>query len=559
MEATAPVDASAVAWACRLAQETGRAQALDAFAREAGAEGGLLLARDDDTGVMLPVRGVRQTLPRGEGWRGLLQALRDAGTRRCEVEDLAGGGTQPVLAHSNGAVALVLVGGQPDPGALAPLEPLWELVAAAVAGEQRARALAGELRTARSEMRQFAAQAQTLDETRLKLDGTVRQLGEQARRAEEAGRAKDEFLAMLGHELRNPLSPIVMTLEVLRMRGDWRPELDVVKRQVHHMQRLVEDLLDVSRIARGQLTLDSALLDLGDVLVLAREAGPQWSRKQQRLRWKVPGSGLPVLGDRARLVQVFTNLLDNAAKYSGEGAEIRVEAEALQDAVRVSIHDQGIGLEPEQLERVFNMFEQGHRTPSGGTGLGLGLAIVRNLLRQHGGRVWAESEGPGKGSVFRVELPLAPRIDDDEKSQAESRPKLADAPARVLVVDDNADALTTTALLLRMSGCAVLSVLSGEEALAQAPAFAPDVAVLDIGMPGMDGLTLARRLREDLGPEAPPLVALTGFGQPSDRERAEAAGFDAFLVKPVNPAHLHETIRSLTESEGGDGDAAGSG
>jgi CheY-like chemotaxis protein len=406
-------------------------------------------------------------------------------------------------------------------------------------------------------MRQFAAQARTLDETRLKLDGTVRQLAEEARRAEQAGRAKDEFLAMLGHELRNPLSPIVMTLEVLRLRNDWRPELDVIKRQVEHMQRLVEDLLDVSRIARGKLTLERVAVDLGDVLMLAREAGPQWARKRQRLRWKVPGSGLPVVGDRARLTQVFTNLLDNAAKYSGEGTEIQVQAEAREDAVRVSIVDEGIGLTPGQLEHVFEMFEQGSRSADCAGGLGLGLAIVRNLVHHHGGQVWAESEGLGRGSAFHVELPLAEvaaRQHDEPSLQLSAG---TGARARVLLVDDNADALSTMALMLRMCGCDVLSVLGGAEALEQAPAFSPEVAVLDIGMPEMDGLTLARHLRDALGERTPRLIALTGFGQAVDRRRAEDAGFDAFLVKPVNPAHLHEMICSMARTSGGDGNPRG--
>jgi signal transduction histidine kinase/ActR/RegA family two-component response regulator len=546
MPGGAPVEVSPTAWATRLAQEDGRAATLAEFAASTGAQAALLLAVDEDSGVMLPVVGQRQTLPRGEHWRGLLQALLQPGPYTGEVEALDGGGLQPALAQSSGAVALVLVGGHPDPAALAPMAPLWGLLASAVACEQRSRVLAGELRTARSEMRQFAAQAKTLDETRLKLDGTIRQLAEQAHRAEEAGRAKDEFLAMLGHELRNPLSPIVMTLEVLRLRGEWRPELDVVKRQVDHMQRLVEDLLDVSRIARGKLTLECAPLDLGDVLVLAREAGPQWSRKNQRLLWRVPGSGLPVVGDRARLTQVFANLLDNAAKYSGEGTEICVQAQVRDGMVRVSIRDQGMGLTPAQLEQVFDMFEQGRRSAEAASGLGLGLAIVRNLVSQHDGQVWAASEGLGRGSVFHVELPLAAQAAEAAREGTSQPGADGEARARVLVVDDNADALTTLALMLRLCGCEVMSVLSGEEALEQAPAFAPDVAVLDIGMPEMDGLTLARRLRESLGPRTPRLAALTGFGQQSDRERAEAAGFDAFLVKPVNPAHLHETIRSLT-------------
>ena len=539
MDALAAID-----WATRLSRKECRDESLCDLARLAGAEDALLLVRDEHSGAMLPVTGARQTLPRGAGWRGLLQALRETGTVQVAVEGLHGNGSQRATAHSDGRVALVLVGGTPEATVLDALHPAWALLGSALSYEQQSRAMAGELRTARTEMRQYAAQARMLDETRFKLDQTVRELGEQALRAEAAGRAKDEFLAMLGHELRNPLSPIVMTLEVLRLRNEWVPELDIVKRQVRHMERLVEDLLDVSRIARGKLTLTHAPVDLAEVLALAREAAPEWIRKRQQLRWEVPERGLPVSGDKSRLVQVFSNLLDNAAKYSDTDSEIRVQAEMAGATVQVGIHDQGIGLAPRQLEQVFEMFEQGGRSGEFAGGLGLGLAIVRNLVRHHEGQVWAESKGPGLGSSFLVELPLA---EPSRNHSAHDKPGVGceAAVGRVLLVDDNVDALTTLAWMLQLSGCEVLATCGGADALAQAPAFAPEVAILDIGMPDMDGMTLARRLRETLGDATPQLVALTGFGQPTDRRRALDAGFDAFLVKPVDPRQLEETIRAL--------------
>ncbi len=534
---------AAIAWATCMSGEDHREAALRELAQQAGANEALLLVRDHDTGAMLPVSGARQTLPAGAGWRGLLQSLREHGTFRTEVESLHGEGPQVALAHSEAGVALVLVGGAPRVQELDDLHPVLPLLGSALACEQQARAIAGDLRTAHSEMRQYAAQAKVLDETRLKLDETVRQLGEQARLALEADRAKDEFLAMLGHELRNPLSPIVMTLEVLRLRGAWRPELDVVKRQVRHMERLVGDLLDISRIARGKLTLTPFPLDLTEVLALAREAAPELARKRQPLRWDVPVEGLSVRGDKSRLVQVFSNLLDNAAKYSNEGSEIRMHARVENGSVRVSVHDQGIGLAPEQLEQVFEMFEQGGRTGAFAGGLGLGLAIVRNLVRHHDGRVWAESDGLERGSSFHVELPLLKEAcEHTGVAPAEPAEKL---PLRVMLVDDNADALRTLGLVLQLSGYEVLEVGSGAEALARAPEFEPEVAVLDIGMPEMDGVTLARLLRERLGEATPQLVALTGFGQQSDRTRALEAGFDEFVVKPVDPVQIEQTIRRL--------------
>ena len=537
-------DKGAIAWATRLATAEHRADALVELARAAGAQDGLLLVGDDDSGVMLPAPGVRQTLPRGVLWRSLLRQLKTTGTIRTDVEALDGNGMRPVLAHSEAGVAVVLVGGEPSAGTLEALQPVWALLAEALACEQRARATAGELRTARSEMRQYASQARVLDETRLKLDETVRKLGEEARRATEAARAKDEFLAMLGHELRNPLSPIVMTLEVLRMRDAWRPELDVVERQVHHMKRLMDDLLDVSRIARGKLTLDMAPVDLAEVLQLARESAPEWASRRQPLDWDVPASGLWVSGDQSRLVQVFSNLLDNAAKYSDPTGVIRVQARCVPDGkVLVTVRDQGIGLAPAQLEQVFEMFEQGGRAGAFAEGLGLGLAIVRNLVNHHDGRVWAESAGRGHGSSFHVELPV---LESDGAPEAPAPAvKEAIGDLRVMVVDDNDDARITLGWMLRMGGCTVLELGSGAEAIERAPSFSPDMAVLDLGMPGMDGMTLARRLREGLGNRTPSLIALTGFGQPADRARALEAGFDAYLVKPVDPDELERTINRL--------------
>lgn len=537
-----------IGWATGLADPAHRNAALRHLARQATAQDALLLVRDEDSGVMLPVAGARQTLPRGPGWRGLLRQLSTPGTVRAEVEALDGSGTQAVLARSEAGVALVLVGGDPDPQLLEGLQPVWTLMGVMLTCEQQTRAMAGELRTARTEMRQYASQARVLDETRLKLDETVRKLGQEARRAAEAARAKDEFLAMLGHELRNPLSPIVMTLEVLRMRGAWRPELDIVERQVQHMKRLVDDLLDVSRITRGKLTLDSGPQDLAEVLALARESAAEWCRKRQPLQWDVPDGGLPVWGDRSRLVQVFSNLLDNAAKYSEAHSEVRVHARIEPgERIRVTIQDQGIGLAPGQLDQVFEMFEQGGHAGAFAGGLGLGLSIVRNLVKHHGGRVWAESEGPGHGSSFHVELPLL--AEDRVPGLVAAADNLDMAGLRVLVVDDNADARATLGLMLRLSGCEVLELGGGAEVLARAPEFGADVAVLDIGMPEMDGLTLARRLRESMGQDVPHLVALTGFGQPADRARAFAAGFDAFLVKPVDPGELQRAIDRLRTTD----------
>ena len=541
---------AAVQWATRLSDPEQRGTALADLAMEAGARHALLLVGDDDGQVMLPAPGLRQTLPRGACWRALLHELWAGGTVRGEVEALHGDGMEAVLAHSGAGVALALVGGDPVESVLDGLRPLWPLMGQLLACEQRSRATAGELRTARSEMRQYAAQAQVLDETRFKLDETVRKLGEEARRAADASRAKDEFLAMLGHELRNPLAPIVMSLEVLRLRDAWRPELDVVERQVHHMKRLMDDLLDVARIARGKLTLDKGPVDIADVLVQARESAPEWASRHHPLQWNVPQEGLHVLGDRSRLVQVFSNLLDNAAKYSDDGSEIRVHARVVPEGqVRVSVHDSGIGLSSDQIEQVFEMFEQGGRSGAFAGGLGLGLAIVRNLARHHGGHAWAESDGLGRGSSFHVDLPLLVGAREGNATAAGAGTCDMDG-MRVMLVDDNADARTTLGWMLRMYDCTVLEMAGGAEALAGASSFLPDVAVLDLGMPGMDGMTLARRLRDVLGKHTPYLIALTGFGQPADKALAREAGFDDYLVKPVGPEEIQQALERSREYAG---------
>ena len=312
----------------------------------------------------------------------------------------------------------------------------------------------------------------------------------------------------------------------------------------------MDDLLDVSRIARGKLTLDKGPVDLAEVLVQARESAPEWASRQHPLQWDVPQEGLQVLGDRSRLVQVFSNLLDNAAKYSDPGSEIRVHARVAEgDKAQVTVRDLGIGLAPEQVEQVFEMFEQGGRSGAFAGGLGLGLAIVRNLVRHHGGRVWAESAGRGRGSSFHVELPLLAG-DHGGVATAAARDPAEMSGLRVMVVDDNHDARTTLGWMLQLYGCTVMEMPGGAEALASAPDFAPEVAVLDLGMPGMDGMTLARRLRDTMGERVPYLVALTGFGQPSDKVLAREAGFDDFLVKPVGQDDLQHALARSRVSAG---------
>ena len=363
--------------------------------------------------------------------------------------------------------------------------------------------------------------------------------------AERATRVKDEFLAMLGHELRNPLAPIVTALEMLRLEGVGSKIHGVLERQVAHMQRLVDDLLDVSRITSGKIVLRKECVEIAAIVQRALEMSrPLTEQRRNELIVDVPDSGLAVHGDPARLAQVMANLVTNAAKYSDPGKRISIRAERAGSSVRISVEDQGIGIEPTFLERVFDNFvqiPQGLDRASGG--LGLGLAIVRNLVDLHGGRVRAFSNGANQGSRFEVELPAVEWTTTAMPSAIDGKPAGVVVGARVLLVDDNSDAADLMGDLLTVQGYAVHVANSGPEALRLLATFTPDAALLDIGLPVMDGYELAAALRGKL-PKIR-LIALTGYGAPNDRQRTREAGFDAHLTKPVSLATLTETLAEL--------------
>jgi signal transduction histidine kinase len=366
--------------------------------------------------------------------------------------------------------------------------------------------------------------------------------------AEAASRAKDEFLAMLGHELRNPLSPILTSLHLMELRSPDHAvrEREVIKRQVNHMVRLVDDLLDVSRIANGRVELRKRRVDVKEVIANALEVtSPLIEQRKHRVERHFSEEPLVVDADPARLAQVVSNLLTNAAKYSNEGSLIEVRAERDGSDVSVRVVDGGVGISAELLPHVFELFVQGRRTIERSEGgLGLGLSLVRSLVGLHGGSVLAESEGLGKGSSFSFRLPLAAA---DEP--AEPAPPVEPAPTsrksqRVLVVDDNRDAADALAEALEHSGHDVRVAYDGPAALLAAAEFRPRLALLDLGLPDLDGYEVARRLRESREHEALVLVAVTGYGQDADRRRSAQAGFDRHLVKPVSVADVLELASS---------------
>jgi PAS domain S-box-containing protein len=354
----------------------------------------------------------------------------------------------------------------------------------------------------------------------------------------EADRRKDEFLALLSHELRNPLAPIVTAAELMQMRGDVPMpfEREVILRQAQHMVRLVDDLLDVSRVARGKVTLTMVPLELANVVSKAVEATvPLLEQRRHQLHLSVPPEGLPVIGDEVRLTQVVSNLLTNAGRYTPPGGRVEVSAAREGEEIVLRVRDNGAGIDAALLPEVFEMFVQGAR---GGErsqgGLGLGLSLVRTLTMLHGGSVSAHSDGPGRGSEFTVRLPASAAVDSPPASDGAPRPARGTRSKRVLVVDDNRDGAQMISAVLVGAGHDVQVVADPSHALLLSEIFRPQVAILDVGLPVMDGYALGRELRARSKGEPPLLIALTGYGQSEDRRRSEDAGFSLHLVKPVS-------------------------
>ena len=379
---------------------------------------------------------------------------------------------------------------------------------------------------------------------------TNERLSEEVIRREEADRKKDEFLALLGHELRNPLAPIVTALDLIDMAGvtSFERERAVIRRQADHLTRLVDDLLDVSRVMREKIQLRKEPIELARVITQAVEvASPLLEQRRHELAVDVPRTGARVDADPMRLAQVFANLLTNAAKYTEPGGKIAIRAHRDGDSIEVTVTDNGNGISKSLLPAIFDPFVQSDRTIDRAQGgLGLGLALVKSLTQLHAGTVTAHSDGPGTGSRFAVRLPVyAPSTAGDEAITA---PMGAVVPpsARVLVVDDNVDAADTLADVLRKVGYEVLVAHDAPAALHAAGEFQPAIALLDIGLPVMDGYELARRLRASLA-TPPRLIAVSGYGADADLARSRAAGFEVHLGKPVNFDTLVNALGTIHE------------
>lgn len=531
----------------RLSEAEGRLDAARALARRLGGEDLLIFVLDREVGALLPAPGFPQTLPRGRAWRAFLERCTGQEGRQPELPfpepqeaelpypELSGVRRVRGVTSEDGSV-LAIAGGSPDLAAIEEVRLALPLLAATFRAEQRARVGRGHTTVARAAAQQAEALASSLAATQSELRAALCEL-------QETDRRKDQFLAMLAHELRNPLAPLVTALHLLRVRprdeAGVERAVEIANRQVQQMARLVDDLLDVSRITRGKIELRTARHELRTLIARAMECvQPHVASRRHQISVTVPEEPLWLFADAVRIEQILTNLLNNAIKYTDPGGRIEVLVERNGSEAIFRVKDTGIGISPSLLPRIFDLFMQADRSLDRSQGgLGIGLTLVRMLVEMHGGTVAVESAGEGHGSEFTVRLPLADGPAEGESAAANvatpTSRRDGRALRRVLVVDDNVDAADMLAEAIRALGHDVRLAHDGPSAINVAESFAPEVVFLDIGLPGMDGYEVALRLRRP--PLAPmTLVALTGYGRDADKLRAREAGFDRHLVKPVD-------------------------
>lgn len=537
-----------------------RLAATGKLASYAGVAQVLLFGRDAEVGIFLPAPGMPQTLRGGKRWQDFLRRCLDAGCAEALLPRADTEADSPAWGQcdASGKAIVVFLGAEPAAAARTAITALLPLLGAKLAGELAELAAAGLAAAARDSHRRASELNAALDVSRRELQSAYQRAEDELvsrREAEarlrEADRRKDEFLAMLAHELRNPLAPIGMAAKFLRL-GQATPErvkqtCEIIDRQIAHMASLLDDLLDVSRVTRGHVTLAQELQDMRTIVRDAVEqARPLVEARRHHLSLAMPAQPAQVVGDGTRLVQIITNLLNNATKYTPPGGVIALELTQNDSMVQVVVRDDGIGIDAALLPHVFDLFVQGERSSDRAQGgLGVGLALVKSLVERHGGSISAASAGQGAGSEFTVRLPRAHGV-----APALASPRQCEtAEIRgldILIVDDNADAADTLSMYLGTVGHRLRVAYEGHAALALAAEAAPDVLLLDIGLPDIDGYELAQRLRALPQTAHATLIALTGYGQHSDRERSIAAGFDHHFTKPVDVAALLRLLANVS-------------
>lgn len=541
-----------------LQRPEGRREATDKLARYAGVERIMVFGKDAEVDMFFPAPGLPQTLRSGGRWQTFLRQCASSGSADACLPLFQSGPDVLVWGDSAGIVIVVYVGSQPAAPVRAAITALLPLLGAKLAGERAELAAAGLAAAASDSNRRSRELNNALDASRRELQAAY-QLAkkelvfrrEAEARLRDADRRKDEFLAMLAHELRNPLAPISMAAKILGM-GKLTAERikqtsEIIDRQIGHMTSLLDDLLDVSRVTRGLVTLKPEVHSIESIVNDAVEqARPLFDSRSQRLTLDLSAPAAKVQGDATRLVQILTNLLNNASKYTPRGGSIELGLTQDDTMVEIVLRDNGIGIDGKLLPHVFDLFVQGERSPDRVQGgLGLGLALVKNLVERHQGYVSAASKGPGAGSEFTVRLPRVHGV-----AQVVKPCELGSAAGTgkdILIVDDNVDAADTLSLFLSTLGHRLRVAYDGSTAIGMVEQSPPDVLLLDIGLPDIDGYELAGKLRALPKTADAILVALTGYGKPADRERALAAGFNEHLTKPVDSAALLRLLSSVPE------------
>lgn len=538
-----------------------RQDGLKALAAYARAKEAYLFVKDAELSIYLPAQGLPQTMRHAAWWHEFFEQ-REAGTCVSGLMPSPTSGDQShcsVVVEKLGLSILVLLGVELESSIATQLQALLPLVAAKLTVERAAASAAGHAAAAREANSQARSLNAALDANRRELQKafgllekelTVRREAEKKLR--ETDRKKDEFLAMLAHELRNPLAPISMAAQLIKLPSSASRQIEqasqIITRQVAHMTSLLDDLLDVSRVTRGKIVLEKEPVDVKGVIADAIEQSKSIvQQKQHQLDVHLTGETVYVDGDKTRLVQIIANILVNAAKYTPSQGSLDLRVDATEEEVLIRISDNGIGIDTELLPHIFELFTQAPRSSDRSQGgLGIGLALVKSLVDLHGGNISAHSRGLNLGSEFTVRLPKYQHSLQLPVSNLNNDTLSSEAALSILVIDDNVDAASTLAAVIEASGHRVLIGHSAKEAMELAAAHGSDVLFLDIGLPDMDGYELAKKIRGIKTCEDAVLVALTGYGQPQDKELAREAGFDVHLTKPADFTRLMKILSDAT-------------